>query len=523
MKRATTILAAIACAALVASILFLSRAGIAALLRRRLETSLSARFQSRVEISGFYFALSPSPTLIVRGLTLYHHNRTDVPPLLRIASLSMSPYFSSLFAPALRFSRIQVNGLDLTFPPRDHQGPSREPTWPDPSKFRVFIDELDANDATITLLRAERDKDPLVYPVHRLTFRHLKFDASSEFEAMLTNAVPRGEIHVRGTFGPWNSEDPRTTPLQAGYEFLNADLGTIKGLRGKLSSTGTFGGPLDYLDVKGTTITPDFTLRRVDNPLELRTTFSATVDGTNGNTYLHSVEAHFLSTTLYTSGEVVDLVSGVKSRTIILEAQADSARAEDLIRLAVKTDTPVLKGPVRLRALIHIPEKDEDLSDRLDVRSTFVLTAGVFGNPQLQAKVDGLSRKGQGQPTNGNIADVPSRLQTSMRARGGIVGFRRIDYSVPGAELTLHGTYTLGSGNLDFHGVLLLDAKLSQTTTGIKSLVLKPIDPFFRSKDGGTRLPVKISGTKDHPSFGWDRGNDEDQAFQIKSRKSEVN
>jgi len=54
---------------------------------------------------------------------------------------------------------------------------------------------------------------------------------------------------------------------------------------------------------------------------------------------------------------------------------------------------------------------------------------------------------------------------------------------------------------LDFHGKLQLDAKLSQVTTGVKSFLLKPFDSFFR-KNGVTELPIKITGTREHPSFG---------------------
>jgi len=57
---------------------------------------------------------------------------------------------------------------------------------------------------------------------------------------------------------------------------------------------------------------------------------------------------------------------------------------------------------------------------------------------------------------------------------------------------------------------LSLQAKLSQTTTGIKSVLLKPLDPFF-SKNHTTVLPIKISGTRADPSFGPD--------FRRKSKK----
>jgi hypothetical protein len=67
----------------------------------------------------------------------------------------------------------------------------------------------------------------------------------------------------------------------------------------------------------------------------------------------------------------------------------------------------------------------------------------------------------------------------------------------------LAGTYGLRDEKLDFHGTLRLQAKLSQVTTGFKSLLLKPFDSYFR-RNGMTVLPIKVTGTREQPSFGLD-------------------
>jgi hypothetical protein len=51
---------------------------------------------------------------------------------------------------------------------------------------------------------------------------------------------------------------------------------------------------------------------------------------------------------------------------------------------------------------------------------------------------------------------------------------------------------------------LRLQAKLSQTMTGWKSVMLKPFNGFFAGKHGGTEVPIKITGTRENPSFGLD-------------------
>ena len=47
-----------------------------------------------------------------------------------------------------------------------------------------------------------------------------------------------------------------------------------------------------------------------------------------------------------------------------------------------------------------------------------------------------------------------------------------------------------------------MDAKVSQMTTGFKSFLLKAADPFFRKQGAGAVIPIKITGTRDKPSFG---------------------
>jgi hypothetical protein len=506
MKKSITIslavLGVLGLIAVLAAVLL--RPTISVLIRNRIQSSLSEQLQSRITFSDYHFSLGPLPFATISNLTLRHRDRTDVPPLIQVAELSMTLHWRGLFAPRLHIATVNLKGLRITLPPKQLGArPLPPPQTSDlAAKLPILIDHIHAQDASITLLRAQPEKRPLLYQLHRLDIRNLSFLAPAEFDATLTNAVPRGEIHAQGTFGPWDGDNPRATPVQANYTFLNADLSTINGLQGTLSSRGSFRGPLDYLEVQGTTATPDFTLRRVGNPIALTTKFSATVDGTNGNTYLHSVEVHFLHSVLFTKGEVVDLDSNVRGRTINLDTRSDDARAEDLIRLAVKTDRPVIRGPVKLRAAIRIPEEDRDLSERLEVTSQFVLTQGQFSNPDVQDKVDLLSRKGQGEPKNADIAHVPSELVASMHSKQGLIEFPQLRFQVPGAQLELEGTYTLGGGELAFRGNLYLDAKLSQTTTGAKSLLLKPVDPFFRGKNGGARIPVKVEGTKDHPVFG---------------------
>ncbi|MND06052.1 hypothetical protein D3C83_271980 [compost metagenome] len=53
---------------------------------------------------------------------------------------------------------------------------------------------------------------------------------------------------------------------------------------------------------------------------------------------------------------------------------------------------------------------------------------------------------------------------------------------------------------------MFTDVKVSQMTTGFKSFLLKAVDPFFGREGGGAAIPIKVTGTRDAPSFGLDAG-----------------
>jgi hypothetical protein len=81
-----------------------------------------------------------------------------------------------------------------------------------------------------------------------------------------------------------------------------------------------------------------------------------------------------------------------------------------------------------------------------------------------------------------------------------------LTFNVPGAEVSLAGSYDLRSETLDFRGTLLVDAKVSEMTTGFKRVLLGWVDPLFEQAGGGSAIPIQITGTRSDPSFGLDKG-----------------
>jgi hypothetical protein len=512
-----------AVALLLVLIAFLAlRRTIQAVIRERTQKILQTHFASKVEFSGFDVTLFPRVHVTISGLVLRYKGRTDIPPLIQVPKILMVANLPSLWRSKPHISFVQLFGLQIHTPPRQPgEAPLIQKTDQDLAKeYPVLIEEVHADDAILVVLQARPEMPPREFPIHSLELHDLSFDRPAKFHAALTNAVPKGEIDAKGEFGPWLAEVPSETPVNARYTFLNANLGTLKGLAGTLSSKGQFAGPLDYLTVEGETDTPDFGLRTTGNPVALHTDFSALVDGTNGDVTLKSVRAKFLHTVIAVSGEIVDVSKEIKGRTIRLDAISDDARIEDLLRLAVSSDEPVMTGSARLKAKIDIPEGEADLLERLKLNGKFGVDEGQFTSPTVQGKIDTLSRKGQGQPKEMAIGDVVSELRGTFRVEKGVATFSDLSFAVAGASLKLHGTYNLDSTELDFHGKLVLQAKLSQTTTGAKSFFLKVLDPFFEGKSGGTELAIKITGTKDHPKFEREKGGESNKSDLVPAKKS---
>ena len=130
-----------------------------------------------------------------------------------------------------------------------------------------------------------------------------------------------------------------------------------------LTSTGTYGGVLERIDVSGRTETPDFRIDTGGQPVPLTTRFEAVVDGTNGNTWLERVEATLRNTMIVARGAVVR-AQDVNGREISLDVAIDNGRLEDLLALAIKAAKPPMTGAMRIRTHLVIPAGEESVIDK---------------------------------------------------------------------------------------------------------------------------------------------------------------
>jgi hypothetical protein len=99
---------------------------------------------------------------------------------------------------------------------------------------------------------------------------------------------------------------------------------------------------------------------------------------------------------------------------------------------------------------------------------------------------------------------VRSDFTGRFKLDAGVLQIPHVTFNVPGALVDISGHFMMRPPQtIAFGGNLYADAKVSQMTTGFKSLLLKMVDPLFRH-DGKTVVPLRITGTRSDPSFGLD-------------------
>jgi hypothetical protein len=301
-------------------------------IRQQAVLYLQDRFESEVELSALRIRLphlSPFKVLFNgargtlahiegEGLALRHKGRHDVPPLFRMKTFSGEIDLGTLFKTPKTVRSVSIDGMEINIPPKKEDANPDFDEKAGGDMPQVLVEEVIVTNSTLTILPKNKKKTPLRFDLHRVRLESVGKDVGMKYDAALTNAKPPGEILSKGSFGPWNADEPGDTPVAGEYDFHDADLGVFKGIAGILNSTGQFTGSLSSLDVHGQASVPDFRLKRSGNKVPLTTSFEVEVDGTNGNTILKPVTGKIGTTAFTTSGGVIKHESD-SHRTIALD------------------------------------------------------------------------------------------------------------------------------------------------------------------------------------------------------------
>ncbi|HEY6445834.1 MAG TPA: hypothetical protein VIY53_05190 [Acidobacteriaceae bacterium] len=494
------------------------------MLKEKVIATLSTRFDSRVELDGFHVSMVKGFQVSGSGLKLYPRKLDMTDPLIQVDQFSFHALgWRQLLRTPMYINRVQVNGLSIHMPPKQQRhdmphfignsGPGDDKSN---SGIKILVGEILVDHADLVIENGKPGKVPLDFVIHQLVLHSVGQGRAMKFHATLVNPKPVGDIDSTGDFGPFDADSPGDTPVDGHYSFSHADLFPIKGIGGTLASTGDYQGQLNHIDVTGETTTPNFSLDTTNRPVPLNTKFHAIVDGTNGDTYLQPVDAWLAKTHILAQGKVVRS-AGVPGKHILLDVTVGPGRIQDLLELAVKTQPALMNGQIQMKMNLDLPPGPASVTQKLHLTGTFAIDNVHFNNDKFQHDVDQLSLRGQGKAGaakqedtamkagnsgGGTAADIASEMRGQFIFGGAKLTVSNLNYQVPGAQIALSGFYSLDGEQFDFRGNARLDAHVSQTVTGWKSWLLKPVDPFFAKNGAGTQVPIKITGTKASPQIG---------------------
>lgn len=511
-KRKRVILGILVALVVVAGVgLFVASRQLEPRLRDWVTSELSESLESEVELGQVKLRWVPL-RLQAENLTVRHHGRTDVPPLLVVKSFTVDLKPTELWSSTV--DHVQVDGLEVNIPPKDPTTgkrplPGRDgggnDDKDDDDGGGLVVKRLTATNTRMAIIPRDSNKNPKVWDIFELDMKNLRAGEAATYTAALVNPIPYGKIESTGTFGPWNSEEPGASRVTGDYTFA-ADLGTIDGLGGDLNAIGKMHGTIERIETTGQTRTEHFRLTELEgDALPLQTSYDAVVDGTKGDVELNRVDVDLGGSRFLAKG-VVEGTKGIKGKRVVVNVKSQNANLGELLRFVSKAAQPPAYGKLAIDAALDLPQGKEKVLKRVELEGSVRAERVTFTSDAVQDKIDEFSRRGQGKPKDATIDEVASQVSARFVLKDGVFAYQALTFNVPGADVQLNGTHSLRSKTLDLAGEVKLQATVSKTMTGFKSWLLKPFDPLFKKEGAGTRLVIKVQGTQDQPKIGLDVG-----------------
>lgn len=363
----------------------------------------------------------------------------------------------------------------------------------EPDSQQQTVDRMEADDA---VLEIPRKQESMKFIFHKFRVEGLGGDGPVKFAAEFENPMPTGLVRTSGQFGPWNSQHSEETAVSGKYSLENADLNVFHGIAGQLSSTGEFRGTFKQMQVTGSTNSPQFEITKTHHTLPLATEFTASVDASNGDVVLSEVKAHFGRNQIEVRGTVAR--GPDHKRKAILDLRCDRGRIEDVFYPFIHSPKSPLVGEVAFTMKVTIPGGHEPFDEKIDLSSEFRIMNAEFTHAQTQDKLNKIAENPDQKDPTETLADFRGQVELTQ----GVARFSSLSVEDQGAAAMFHGSYNLMSERVNLYGNLKTATSLTKTTHGLSAVFAKVLEPFFKKRPHETVVPVKISGTYSHPSFG---------------------
>jgi hypothetical protein len=469
---------------------------------RNVEPLLQKVFASQIKIDHYHRTYFPRPGFVATGLTLRRYSAPDLPPIGSADSLLVQGSWVDLLLLRNRVRLVDVEGLHIVIPPvgsRANQEDFPPGSSADFSGPATVVEQLNIHHATLDIMRVNGSR--YSFPIRQLVIRNLRKGQAISYFVDMQNAWPSGHILAKGNFGPLLPSNLGATPVSGDFTFSSVKLEDIHGLRGGLSSAGRFYGALTAIEADLTSETPDFAVGK-GRPTNLAASTHVTINGLNANVILHTVDVHTGATAVHAEGDIVG-----SPKVTNLEIAVTNGRAQDILRPFFKGEVPIT-GAVWLHSHARLTPAGEGLTffKRLQMDGVFDIPSERLTDRGTEQKLSDFSQRAQGakqatqeraagDEVRGETAEVFSSLNGRAKIRDGIVSTQRLNFKVPGADVNVNGTFSLHDGKVHMLGDVSTQSDVSHAATGVKSVLLKPLIPFFKKHNAGAKIPIAITGS----------------------------
>jgi hypothetical protein len=486
---------------------------------RTIEPLLEEVLGSQVKMGHYHRIYFPNPGFMATDITLSRKSAPDLPPLGSINSVTVQGAWTDLLLLRKQVRAVDITGLHIVIPPLGSSANRKDFPPGSSSSFAgptVVVEQLRIHESTLDIMRANGSR--YSFPILLLNIRNLQKGQPLAYFVDMQNAKPTGHIQATGSFGPLNPQNLGATPLSGDYTFSSVNLRDIGGIGGALSSTGHFHGDLAAIQADATSATPDFAVGS-GKPTPFAASVRCTVNGLDGDVILDGVDAKTAETTIHVQGGIVG-----SPKVIDVDISVLGGRVQDVLRPFIQDKVPVA-GLVWLRSHAHVdaPRKGSDFFERLRLDGTFDVPTERLTDRNTEQKLSAFSQRAQGaktsKPDPGSAgpatavqapagaatadrasnpsnpsSDVLSSLKGQARIRDGVLSSQRIALQIPGAAVDLSGSFNLRDRTVHLVGNLRMQSDISHTTTGLKSMLMKPLIPFFKKDKAGAVIPIAVTG-----------------------------
>ena len=467
---------------------------------RKMAPILEDMLASQVTFTGYHRTYFPKPGFVATGITMRRKSAPNLPPLGHVDTLVVQGTWSDLIMLRQRVELVDITGLHIVVPAigskENHANfpPGSGKDFAGPDKV---IERFVVHKSLLDIMRIDGRR--LSFPIKQLEIRNLHKGEALTYAVDMQNAIPTGHILAHGSMGPLNANEFASTPVSGNFAFTDANLHDVGEISGTLNAHGVFKGTLSSMEVETNTETRNFAVTD-GKPTPVEGAMRGTLSGSNGDLDIHAIDVKIRETRIHAVGSIKG-----SPKLTNLEITVEHGRAEDVMQPFIHDDVPIT-GPVWLKSHAYVGPPGDGFMERLRITGELNVPAEKLSDRQAQKNLSAFSERALGndkpnkvddshnKPTDAT-KDALSSLQGAVKIENGVVSTSRLTFKVPGAQATMAGTFRFHGEVAHLTGNLKMDTDISHATTGFKSLLLKPLAPFFKKKNAGAVVPIAVTGT----------------------------